>query len=127
MKKVLIASFLILGFGTVAHAQVNLMPPDSLMPILEAISAFPVVGPIIVLILKYLSFVGMFFTVVSTAFIGASRLLQTTFNLVGAGLLADSVEKIEAVVAPWLKFLSMYNVKHPLPGLSTESVPAPKA
>jgi hypothetical protein len=127
MKKILLLAFIV-GYSVGASAQVVDEPyavPDALVSVLDMLSGVPLVGTYLILLMKYIAFIGAFFTVLSTAFVAVGKMTAQVLNLAGAADLSDKVEAFGKRVAPWLKFLSIYNVKHPLPSLIGANLPPP--
>jgi hypothetical protein len=88
------------------------LPPVWLEKALDIVSSMPVVGPVVVEVLKWLGVVSSVLTALVTALLGILLTLRKVLNL---AKLADLALKIELFmngpIMFWLKYFSIYNAK----------------
>jgi hypothetical protein len=71
----------------------------------------PVVGPIVVELMKWLGVLASILTALVTAFFAIARALSVSFKLLKLVDLAVKVDAFYVKWSPYLKFFSMYNVQ----------------
>jgi hypothetical protein len=112
MKKVLF--FLLLLVPVVAMAQTTediWQAPAWLEKGMAYIVSVPKVGPVFETILLWLGAVSSLLTVLSTAFVGVGKSLVFVLKSVKLQEASAVVEKYGKKIAPYLKYLSSYNVQ----------------
>lgn len=86
-------------------------PPQWLKAILLYLHSIPGMGPVVVLVLKWLGVIASALTALVTAFFAIVRSLTVVLNLAGLVALAQKVDAIYVRIVPYLKYLSMYNTQ----------------
>jgi hypothetical protein len=88
------------------------LPPAWLEKVLDVAVSVPVVGPVVVEVLKWVGVISSILTAIVTAALGLIWSLSRALKL---AKLVDLAVKIEALAASpvmyWLRFFSMYNAK----------------
>ena len=127
MKKILVAMVLVWGVTAIAQTPLpspspsdigvavevvkSLEPPVWLEKVVSYGMAVPVIGPILVEIMKWLGMLAAVLTISATAFTGICRSISAAAKAAKLLELAEKVDKLHEMVSPWLRFLSMYNVQ----------------
>lgn len=75
------------------------------------LSTLPKVGPVLEKVLLILGVISSVLTIVSTAFVAVGKSLVGVLKLAKFEEIALKVEHYGKLAAPYLKYLSMYNVK----------------
>lgn len=112
MKRILF--LLIVLFPVLSFAQALdpiFIPPEWLQQILLNLDKIPVVGPHLVLVLKWLGVISAILTILTTAFLAIVKALSLVLNVAGLAVLASKVEALKEKVFPYLAWLSSYNVQ----------------
>lgn len=86
-------------------------PPQWLTDVLTWVQGIPKVGPIVIMVLTGLSVVATLMTLLSTFLVSVKASIQGVAKLSGAVTVIDTVESIYQKIAPYVMFLSMYNVQ----------------
>jgi hypothetical protein len=94
-----------------AAAQEALEPPKWLEKAVSHAMTLPIVGPVLVEIMKWLGMIAAVMTALATAFMAVAKALSAVLKGMKLIELAVKVEALYTRVAPWLQFLSMYNVQ----------------
>ena len=89
------------------------MPPQWLVSVLEWVQKLPKVGPVVVQILMWLSVVAVVLTAIHTAMLAVLKGLTPVLNMVKLEGLAKKINDLYEKVAPYIKYLSMYNAQLP--------------
>lgn len=98
------------GGDGVVHPIADPEIPIWLKPIMDMIVALPVVGPIIIEILKWIGVIAALFTGVATLFKGVAKALKEIGKLAGFVEFSEKVQKFYDAIWPWLAWFSVYNV-----------------
>jgi len=101
-------------FSFCAYAEVAVVEPvlpEWVGQIVVFLTNIPTVGPILVVILKWLAIITSVLTVVSAALQGVAAALVASGEFVGAKKFAAFVAKWSSKILPFLKFFSAFNVK----------------
>jgi predicted protein tyrosine phosphatase len=99
------------SFGAFAQDGTPIEPPAWLESVLVFIQSVPKVGPVVVEIFKWIGVVASVFTALSVAVSVILKVPEIAARWAGAGALAEKIEKLNEKVQPWLKYLSIFNVK----------------
>jgi hypothetical protein len=111
MKKLI--SLLIL-FPLVAFADdtvVNVVPPEVILQILQVLQAIPYVGPILVMILKWIAIVAPVMTALSVCAQVILALPEIVARYKGSHELAEKIRYWSEKIVYWLSFFSVRNAK----------------
>jgi hypothetical protein len=84
--------------------------PEWLVKGMAYVVSMPKVGPILEKVLLYLGAISSLLTVLSTAFVGVGKSLALVLKSVKLEEASAFVEKYGKMIAPYLKYLSSYNV-----------------
>ena len=117
----LLFSFLVakLAHADSAAAASLLAPPDWLAGVLGSVlGMFPKVGSVVILVVKWLGFISGALTALAVFLKALSEIGQGLFNVAGFSKVAQTIDDVENVILPWVKFLSMFNQRTPLPGIN---------
>lgn len=85
--------------------------PEWVGSIIEFLKSVPYVGPVLVQVLKWIGIIASIFTALSLFLQAFCSILVGAAGVVKAKAFADWVSKVSGVILPWLKYLSMFNVK----------------
>lgn len=100
---------------TAAPQQVSVnLPPAWLENALDTAGDLPVIGPVLVTVMKWLGVFASIMTLIVTCVLGIARALVPVLNLAKLVNLASALEAFQSgTIMYWLKFFSMYNAKKP--------------
>lgn len=87
------------------------VPPSWLTDILTWVQGLPKVGPIVLAVLTLLGMVCTLMTLLSTFLLSVKASIQGVAKLAGAVAVIDKVEAVYQKIAPYVQYLSMYNVQ----------------
>lgn len=79
--------------------------------LLAVLQSVPAVGKVLGVLVSVLMVVSSLMTVLGAALDGIAKALSGVLNMVGLQGAADKIIALHAKLAPWVKFLSMYNVQ----------------
>lgn len=85
--------------------------PAWLQLVMDFLVAVPVIGPTLLIVLKWLGVIAAFTTALSTGLTVIAKSLQVTGKALGFVKFAENIQSIYAVVWPYLAWLSVYNAK----------------
>lgn len=113
MKKILLISLLFVGvcYAQVAPVDPVFMPPSWLSKVMEYVLGVPVIGPIVIEIMKWLGVLASVMTSLAVCFTAVMKSLSKVLNAAKLLGLAAKVDALYIKYAPYLKFLSLYNVQ----------------
>lgn len=87
-------------------------PPVWLEKVLDIASSIPVIGPVVVLIAKWLGVLASAATILVTALLGLLKIAQSVAKMSKLASLAILIEKFaNGPIMYWLAFFSIYNAK----------------
>lgn len=87
------------------------VPPTWLKDAMLFVTSVPVVGPIAVEVFKWLGVLASLATALFGAFFAIVRTLSGVLNLAGLVGLATKLDRFYLIVAPYLKFFSIFNAQ----------------
>lgn len=79
--------------------------------LLAVLQSVPAVGKVLGVIVSVLMIVSSLMTVLGAALDGIAKALSGVLNMVGLQGAAEKIIALHAKLAPWVKFLSVYNVQ----------------
>jgi len=119
MNKLMIRMLPVMFFLMPVMAMAEELDPATQYPwvgmVLGFLGGLPGVGDILAKVISVVMVVGAVMTVVATALDGLSKALEGVLNVAGLKGVAEKVKAFHAKVAPWVKYLSLYNVQKKKP------------
>lgn len=85
--------------------------PAWITEFLMFIAAVPKIGPVIVEIAKWVGVIASVFTMLSVCVSAILKVPELAAKFAGAQKLAEQIAAINAKIQPYLKYLSIFNVK----------------
>ena len=108
MKAWVVLGLLVCGL---AFGEAATEVPGWLQMVMDFIVAIPLVGPVILEVLKWLGVVSAVATALSTGLLVISKAFQAMGQAMGFVAFAEKVDAIYRQVWPYLSWLSVYNAK----------------
>lgn len=91
----------------------NLIPPDIILQILQVVQGIPYVGPVIVMVLKWVAIIAPVMTALSICVQAILSVPEVTARYKGAHELADKIKFYSDKIVYWLSFFSIRNAQKP--------------
>lgn len=89
----------------------DLLPPETVVILLQFLEHLPYVGPVIVMILKWIAIIAPIMTAISFIVQGVLVIPELVARYSGAPALAEKIKYYSDKVNYWLKYLSIRNAK----------------
>ncbi len=110
MKK-LILFMCILAPSMAFASNQDLLPPDSVVTLINIIGSLPYVGPIIVMAMKWIAIIAPIMTALSVCFQVIAAIPEISARFVGAHDIADKIKYWADKVNYYLQYLSIRNAE----------------
>ena len=113
MKKLLFLILCFLSFPLLAEvvAENAAVLPEWVGQIVIFLTGIPTIGPILVLVIKWVAIITAVLTVVSATVQSLSTILVASGHFLGLKKFADFIAKWSGKLLPYLKWFSAFNVK----------------
>lgn len=107
----ILCPMLAFGADSVAVDVPNLLPPETVIKILDFLQTIPKVGPYIVMVLKGIAIIAPIMTALSVCVQAVAAIPEVTARFAGFHNFADKWKLYTDKVVYWLSFLSIRNAK----------------
>lgn len=112
MKKLLPLLILVPSLAFAADAA-DILPPDVIVQLILFLQSVPYVGPVLVMILKWVAIIAPVMTALSVCVQAVLAVPEVVARYHGAHDLADKVKYWSDKIVYWLSYLSIRNAKKP--------------